>query len=525
MRKKLLSLASVIFLVAANVMIPNSSVEAATVEVDGNPVEWSNVIMRESNDANVEKWAAMQDSDYIYFYVQQNGGDEWNKPISNTSITISYSNVTDDKRSKIQFISNFGGIKDGWYADIEGEKHATLPSGEADKYEAEFAIPKSFFAEEDFTIDYCGTSLKSSDIQNTKDVEEATTQAPVYKGITIDGNFSDWDAVSKVDADNGALLQTAVVFDGDYLYIYIKEKSDGVVTWSGECANGSFSILTDTGRDTVFKLTTDSVEGIEGATVRHSNLQYEIAIPESAIKQYKETISFGYYMIDEKLITDIVNINPDKEDNKEFDGIVYDGMYGDWDYYPHQLIQYSTPGGKGGDAEGALYVDGDTLFGHVKETVNYDVNPFNPFYIRINEDEDKTIGFMPVTVNENGDISKTPELNNLEPGTYEFYLWDLKSSIDVTNISDENAPIYGKMHVTVKEGGSEMEYTIDLEKLAQHFDMDANDMKMIQANYIVIGSEWISIAGTSTAPVMGIVVCGIPVLAALWYRKKKARVA
>ena len=39
-----------------------------------------------------------------------------------------------------------------------------------------------------------------------------------------------------------------------------------------------------------------------------------------------------------------------------------------------------------------------------------------------------------------------------------------------------------------------IEIKVNMEKLAEHFDMDASDMKMIQAQYINIGQEWVTIA-------------------------------
>lgn len=99
----------------------------------------------------------------------------------------------------------------------------------------------------------------------------------------------------------------------------------------------------------------NSIDGIEGAKVSYSNKQYEIAIPASAIKQYKDTISFGYYMSEDMFVKDIANLKENDSKDKSFHGIKYDGNYTDWDYYPHQLVQYSTSGGVGEDAEAALY--------------------------------------------------------------------------------------------------------------------------------------------------------------------------
>lgn len=90
--------------------------------------------------------------------------------------------------------------------------------------------------------------------------------------------------------------------------------------------------------------------------------------------------------------------------------------------------------------------------------------------------------------------------------------------------------MYGKMYLTVNqtaEGKSvsdEVEYQVDLEKLADHFGIDASDMKLIQAQYINIGQEWVSIAGTSTGTWLGLVLCGLSVLAVFGYRKFKRKV-
>lgn len=48
---------------------------AVNVSVDGDPKEWTGVEMQSSTDSAVAKWAVMQDEDYVYFYVQQNGGN------------------------------------------------------------------------------------------------------------------------------------------------------------------------------------------------------------------------------------------------------------------------------------------------------------------------------------------------------------------------------------------------------------------------------------------------------------------
>lgn len=527
MNRRMISFVSVCSLIIMGI-VPGKSVQAAGIIVDGDASEWANVSMQTSSDDRVEKWAVAQDEEYVYFYVQQNGGNAYGLPITDTKFDINYEN----KSNQIRFTYMMQQFKDAYYGDISGTKKAYAPSQEANKYEIEFAIPQRFFEEEEYTISYCGSSINSSDIIEVKNIAQPEPTEAVYNGIKIDGTFTDWDAVAKTTVENGAMRETAVVFDGDFVYIYIKEISDGSAAWSGESSNGKYTIYTDLGRHTTFKLNKDSIEGIEGARMVHSNYQYEIEIPASAVKQYKETISFGYYMQEEMLVKDVANLQNDSNtDEKKFSGITYDGTYTDWDYYPHQLIQYSTSGGVGEDAEAALYVDDTILYGHVLSTLHMNEREFQPFTIRINEQEETSINFRLVTVDRDGNIDMNAKLEGLDAGTYEFYLWDLNSGSTVGNINDVGAPVYGRMYLTVRKTADgtalsdEVEYQVDLEKLAEHFQMDASDMKMIQAQYINIGYEWISIAGTSTGAVMGISLCGLTVLAVLLYRKKKIKVA
>ncbi len=513
-----------------SLICPALTASAATISVDGDVSEWKNVTMQESSDSKIAKWAVVQDDDYVYFYIQQNGGNEYGLPITDTQINLSYKEISWTNSSMIMFSGMLDQVRDAYYGEISGTVQAYAPSKEANKYESEVAIPKSFFAEEEFSISYCGTTIKSDDILHINEIAQPEATEAVYSGIELDGNFYDWDAVAKTEVDDGALVETAMVFDGDYVYIYLKEKYDGGATSSGENSNGKFTIYTDLGRNTTFKLNTDSLDGIDGAKVVHSNKQYEIAIPVEAVKQYNETISFGYYMQEEMLIRDVANLKGGSE-TKEFAGITYDGIYTDWDYYPHQLVQYSTSGGVGEDAEAALYLDGTTLYGHVLSTLHMNEKEFQPFTIRFNEDDEKAIGFRLVAVDEEGNINFDAKLDGLDAGNYEFYLWDLESGSTATNINEEGAPIFGKMYMTINKTADgvsvsdEVEYQVDLEKLAEYLDLEVSDMKMIQANYINIGGEWVTIAGTSSGAVMGISLCGLSVLAVWIYRKKKLKVA
>lgn len=538
-------------------------ISAATISVDGNTADWNGIDKKGSDNANVAQWAASKDDQYVYLYIQQNGGNQWGMPIQDTKISVVYDDASlagyGDK-AMLQFTYMLSQLKDGYYADVAGAQIAYQPSLEQDKYEVEVAIPRTFFLNEQFSIQYCGSSVHFQEMttasggtvqegqgeaqvpeegQGEAQVPEEgqgeaqtpeegqdsgnTQDTAVYNGITVDGNFSDWLAVEKKPVGDGSLESVAMVFDGDYVYLYIKEVSPNCATWSGKNSSGHFAIYTDTGRITNFKLRNGYIENISDAKVVHSNLQYEIAIPASALKQYKETISFGYYMGDSMFVEGVSNLTASGNTDKTFSGIVCDGMYGDWDFYPHELVEYSTPGGSGADSEAALYTTGSKLFGHVKSFLHRNEGEFQPFAIRFNEDESKSISFRLVTVDAEGNINMNPQIRNLANGTHEFYLWDLSSGSTATNISDASAPIYGKIYITVDSSYDEAEYEIDLEKLAEHFGLNVNDMKLIQAKYINIGNKWITIAGTSSGFLIGFALCGAVVIGAAIFAKKREK--
>lgn len=534
LKKRMLAFcSSLFFATAAFAGIPVSTY-AAQMQIDGNVNEWSQVRMLNSTDSNVAKWSVLQDDAKIYFYIQQNGGNAWGMPVSNTYMEISYASGRTDASTQIRPVFDGTNLcfKNAWYGDIADVASAFSPSQEADKYEIEFTIPKSFFADSEYTIHYCGDSIKSGEIPNVDDIEDSEENV-AYNGIKIDGTFTDWNAIAKTDVDREALVQIAAVFDGDYLYIYMKENTDGALTWSGERGDGKFTIYTDTGRNTSFKLNKNSIETIEGATVAHSNYQYEIAIPASAVKQYKKSISIGYYMEDTMLLENIVNLQEKDEDreNRKFTDIQYDGVYTDWDYYPHTLIEYATNGThQKSDAEAALYQKDTTLYGHVLSHIHMNEGEFAEFRIRINENEKQTLSVKPILIDSEGNINQSPQTTKLEPGTYEYYLCDISSWSDVKHIDeikDDNVIIYGEMYVTIRENADgtpisdEMEYYMDIETIARRFGIEASEIKMIQAQYHRIGDEWVSIAGTSTGAWMGISLCGISVLGVCVYRKKK----
>ncbi len=395
-----------------------------------------------------------------------------------------------------------------------------------------------------------------------------------YSGISIDGDFSDWENVQKYPGANG-INEVAFVFDGDYMYIYIDEPTQAFsATWSGSHSNGKFTIVTDLGYETLFQLTQEnngSVSGVDGATWAHSDTTWglpgyywEIAIPTTNLQPYNETVSFGHYLAESMYVSDVANLASDAgQEGREgeeggvtetggeggettvdnpsgsFDGIVYDGSYDDWTYYPHDVIEYATAGTHEEvvDAQAALYSVDGILFGHVVTYMQQHLAEAGGEYtsaVTIQVNNDWGTSFYPemVLVDGAGNINYTPQLSGLPQGSYEFYMIDSQGWKNATNISewtDPNSPycgtnaVYGKMLINVGPSKDDMEYWIDIPTLMAKFGMDAGDAKVLSAQYGRIGQQWVTTAGTSSGPIVGVVLC-MSVVACSMIRKRRMEV-
>lgn len=393
----------------------------------------------------------------------------------------------------------------------------------------------------------------------------AAEEGASYAGITIDGDFSDWDGVQKYPAANG-INQVAFVFDGDYMYVYIDEPSQAFsATWSGTHGNGKFTVLTDLGYEMLFQLTSENngtVAGVNGALCAHSDTTWgldgyywELAIPASNLPAYNETVSFGHYLTDGMYVSNVANIadvgqqgggesqesgstetaGGEQAAGGSFTGVAYDGSYDDWIYYPHTLIEYATAGTHETvpDGEAALYSADGILYGHVQTCMPSHLQEAGGEFtqavtIRVNGSMD----FYPqmITVDGSGNIDYNPQISGLPQGTYEFWIIDTQGGKNATNVSQWTDPaaayiygtnaVYGRAMVTVGASRDDMEYFIDIPTLAAKFGIDANSAQTLAAQYGRIGQQWTQTAGTSTGAVLGLALCA-GVVGCSMIRKKR----
>lgn len=485
------------------------------IDTDGDLNDWENVEERSAYDSEIDYWKVAFDTEgNLHFCFTGTAPSQWYGGYQWKSITLFNENGSDSRQL------GGGWSIENWGGNIVFVNNAHLNS--ADAYYAEGMIPASYFKNNGtFAISFADCYITFDNIQevDNQPVDTPDVDDEPYNGIAIDGTFNDWSAVSKKEVTDDVISKTAMVFDGDYVYIYLEETGDA--TEAGSHGNGTFAITTDLGRTLKFQLKKpDTISGIQGASTSHLGKKWEIAIPKSQLPAYLSNISFGLYMQD-PWIEQISNLQGSMGDEMGSveggnNGIAYDGSFDDWTYYPHTLIQYATPGTNEEevDGEAALFADGSVLLGHVVTNMQAHLNEAGGEFtsavtVRFNDEE--TTSFYPrfVAVDENGNINWNPQLNGLSQGKYEFYIassdaWGTSKNINELNKADT---LYGKVTVSVGGSQDEMEYYLNLVKIAEKFGCDSQELKVISAQYGRIGQEWVTTAGASTLPWLILMIC------------------
>lgn len=555
-----------------------TEVEAAGIVVDGDLSEWTHIAQQPSRDVAVTYWSVTQDEEYLYFCGHDINGTDWYRPLAQQTVIFSYDNngATGENGYKQQIGLNVNGneimVRDYWYRDVAGAGAAyhhiagTSNDGNMER-NYEWSLPKSFLADTKGSLTFCGTEIRFEDIQQANTIVEPVEPdnpegpevpgpKPAYEGIVIDGKFADWDAIEKTpvndNKDYNTIDETAMVWDGDTIYLYFMAKGneDGTGNWqsvtqAGPYSSGQFVIKTDLGRELLIQLSEKdggSVTGVEGAKVAVNNRDWsgaphmwEVSIPASALPAYENTISFGIYQ-SEPLISDVANLQvPETEDKPDQgrNGIVIDGLYGDWTNYPHTLIQYATQGTQDTkvDGEAALFSDGEKVYAHVNTQMQAHLQEAGGEFtkgvqIRLNGKDDLIFRPQVIAVDAQGNIDYNPKQSGLDQGTYEFYLIDSagwKTAKNISELEKNGNNLYGHMYVTVGPSQDDMEFEIYVDALAKKFGMDATDIKTTEGQWGRIGQQWVATAGTSTGTWAGLLICfaGVGAATLIQRRRKK----
>lgn len=457
---------------------------------------------------------AVTDGQTVTISYKTKSTNEWEHTWQNYPLTITY---PDGTTQQIIIDYNKGVHGDNW-SDIPGFS-VSETSDQADTLTLNISIPASYFASQDFTV----SSQNYSTSVNGEVIEDVSTNDPnaVYEGIGLDGNFNDWNAVTKYDLKEPEgdhnVESVAWVIDSDrgYVYIYIKDDGNNSATWAGPNHNGKFEILTDLGNRMLIQLTQDgAVVAANGYDAVHQGSQWEIAIPISELPANTGGLSFGLYMEDSTL-----SGYGDTGEIGSAVGITYDGKSDDWTYYPSTLIQYATPGTQEVvvDGEAKQYNDqSENIYGYCTTQMPSHLNERGGEYtqgvrIAVNNDwsYDKALEMRLVTVDQNGNINWYPQTQGLSDGSYEYYIFGTNAWGSSKNIN-ELVPAdvcYGKTTINISGTEQEMEWYVNTVKLAERYGIDATDVKVVSTKYLRIGNQEVTCAGTSTGPWGGATMC------------------
>ncbi len=423
------------------------------------------------------------------------------------------------------------------------------------------------------------TSSGESEPSETTEPEVTETIAPSraakkaargqYQGITIDGNFSDWDSVVKYDFSgrpNSHVNYGALVWDGDYIYIYLEEERAHSSTWSGPNNNGNFVIKLKNGIDVVVSITDKgqqngnkvSVSNTKTGTVlttENGGIQIaydkdyytegrpslmEIAIPASILPENTQSISFGYYL-DDPVIKNVANPHPtggQGGEGEENDGskIKIDGYYSDWLNFPHQTIEYDTQGAHHNfaDAHGAIYQkSAKTVYVHAKTNDfmegppdYYGGNQFLEITVTLAGRETKMVACL---VDENGNINWNSSENDKHyaKGKYKFALFEQSGWHQTTNMNNihPNDTFYGYQYLEVGDRVDETEFSIDTKALAKHLGLNLTQSAELKVLFHRVGREPLIASGISTGPVFTLVLTTVAAGSYYVFTRRKRRQA
>jgi len=574
--------------------------KAASITVDGDISDWSSVEKQSSSAENVMEWAVARDSSNLYFYAKVSGNQWWNGLDGNL---ITFSNG-----QMLQSASMATQVKDSVWADVSGASICASALMEDSYYYDEVSIPLSFLTSTDVTMEFVGTSMAFSDIpsldgsslsdvtsgissdsdagddtdaaddsnakdageedadseeeaedasndtyvdENTEYVEDAEVlnedSTAVYSGIVIDGDFSDWQSVATPIysvTDNSYITEVSAIWDGDYVYVYVKENPnyfEGNIAMAAHTNNGIFVLQTDKNRQTSFYFYRNfdgsiwigndqgyvALSGTDGA---YSDHMYELAIPISQIYggDAASSINFGIYnATDNPLIYVSGLTNRQGTTTETVDsgkGIAYDYDFSDWDSYGASILSGNYYYDSGANGASALYYSDGIIYGHVEEySRSYSGNDMTPFYLAINGNHRNLLGFSAWQVDSYGNVGWRYDDVTLPVGSYEYYLFDddFRGGRNISN-SRVDAHWYGKIYIVVnKDGSVECEFYIDAEKVAEYFGVDITDLKKIEGRFPGVGRQWVALAGTSSGAVVGILLCIAVVGSVRMYKKRK----
>lgn len=184
--------------------------------------------------------------------------------------------------------------------------------------------------------------------------------------------------------------------------------------------------------------------------------------------------------------------------------ISIDGLYDDWKNVPAQEITYTGYNTKDVHT-GQIYTDGEYMYVHFKISKLYSsAAPFGQFYISVNGVKQEMHIFNSAEGFYSANAPTTPgEYKNLSVGIRgQQTNWSPKTLGSDVIFDCYNEP----WNAGPDAMGSEFEFKVPLSKVADAFGVKKENISVITITNTSLGNEGVSIAGTPTGPIIGILI-------------------
>lgn len=197
--------------------------------------------------------------------------------------------------------------------------------------------------------------------------------------------------------------------------------------------------------------------------------------------------------------------------------IQVDGLYSDWTGIPHTGITWYSPDHNQVHL-GALYRDGDILYGHYKMNDAYQTH-MAVTYIELTINGSNKVDFMIQGKNASNEVDWNMLIQDLPKGVTRS-LGVFHNQNHKQYMGDANFTVYD----TRRSIGDECEFAIDLNVISKITGIPVENMREFTMYNPNIGRDAITIAGSSTGVIMGLAMAVTISGGSLLFYKKKKRV-
>ena len=282
-----------------------------------------------------------------------------------------------------------------------------------------------------------------------------------------------------------------------------------------EASGGKEAPSTEEKKDDVEEdvITEDDTEEDES-----SNEEEDITTEDGSLKDESNNIDNDVTEDKEEDLFDNLEeeiLDDSQDENLTYGGTIQvDGTFLDWKDIPHTDISYYSPD-PDKIHQGALYLDGDILYGHFRMNDAYRAQ--------------MVVSYMELTINNSTSVGLTIQKGAADNDIdWSADMYNLPQGINIGLGVFYNAyPKYfmGEAVFTVYESdhsvGDEVEFAIDLNVISMITGIPVESMREIKLHNPNLGNEAIVLAGSSSGAVLGVISMAVIAAGGVFYLKRR----